>query len=185
MGKQKDKHVSIERDLINPNSPHAVAVRGHHFANAWRRACCNPTQPAQPDPFRLPSPDSIIATEWSSQFEALMKNRLVTGAARYGFATCRDSFHGYDIAASIQQRLAAYIRGTHASVSKRANAHDANSINANPLEPLIDIANLAMLEFIQRTRTGRFVIGATDDLQGSDIGHVATMGADSVSEKHQ
>ena len=66
-------------------------------------------------------------TEWSRDFEKLMRNRLLMGCMRYGEMKDKES-QGYDMIGSLVARLERY--------RKTGN-----------LECLVDIANLALLEF--------------------------------------
>lgn len=67
-------------------------------------------------------------TEWSSQFEKLMRNRLVMGSFRYEpFAAKRDSWN-YDTATEAIKRIRRY-------------QEDGNT------EHLVDAANMCLLEF--------------------------------------
>lgn len=81
---------------------------------------------------RLLSPrdsfETLKRTEWSSTFERLMRNRLLVGSFRYG--RLRDNHAKYDVISSIIRRAEAYQR-------------DGNQ------EHLVDIANLALVEFVR------------------------------------
>lgn len=73
--------------------------------------------------------DELRLSEWSPEFEKMMRNRLVMGAMRYGrFGTSEKS--GYDCIGSIIEKAKAY----------RATGND---------ELLVDIANLALVEFVE------------------------------------
>lgn len=78
---------------------------------------------------RLPAAASLAASEWSAEFELLMRNRLIMGAYRYGLMQRKP--RQYNRVGSIERRLAAYIK-------------DGNR------ERLVDIANICLLEFIER-----------------------------------
>lgn len=71
--------------------------------------------------------DQLIITEWSSQFEQLQRNRLIIGALRYGCFNDPKKKR-YNRCDSIHKRLKIY--------EKTRNT-----------EYLVDIANMAMLEF--------------------------------------
>jgi len=76
---------------------------------------------------RMPSLEELRQTEWSERFEQFMRNRLIMGAfrhARFGHPGKSD----YDCIQSMHQRLNRY-------------SSDGN------LEHLVDVANLAMVEF--------------------------------------
>lgn len=71
--------------------------------------------------------EELEDTQWSKEFEKLMRNRLILGALRYGkiHATGKPM---YDRTAAIQKRLDLYyVKGNK--------------------EYLVDIANLCLLEF--------------------------------------
>lgn len=91
--------------------------------DAWRRLC------GLPEPQAVPPLESLRRTEWSEEFEAYMRNRLVLGAMRYGLLRGPGK-RRYDRTQAIQCRLEAYCR-------------------TGNLEALVDIANLAMCEFIE------------------------------------
>lgn len=96
--------------------------------NLWLWKCGLPEKE-----FTLPV-ENIETTEWSTEFEKLMRNRLIMGALRYGRMG-----HGqipvgkptYDRCASIRQRLLNF--------EQTGNA-----------DWLVDIANLALLMFEER-----------------------------------
>ena len=73
--------------------------------------------------------DDLRRTEWSNQFELLMRNRLILGAVRYG-KLGEPNKPKYDRMSAILNRAARYIE-------------DGNQ------EHLVDVANLAMLEFVE------------------------------------
>lgn len=91
--------------------------------NAWRRLC------GMEELMAIPTVDinALQASEWSDKFEELMRNRLVMGALRYGKLHAPGK-PAWDRPASIQKRL--------------QNYHETGNT-----EMLVDIANLAMLEF--------------------------------------
>ena len=73
--------------------------------------------------------ESLARTEWSDEFEQFMRNRLVMGALRYGKlrASGKPQFRRL---AKIREKLEFY-------------AVDGND------ERLVDIANLALVEFVE------------------------------------
>lgn len=87
------------------------------------------------DPAPQPCPgrtlDDLARTEWSPQFERLMRNRLVMGALRYGLMHAPGKKQ-WDRPAGIRKRLRQY--------EETGN-----------LEYLVDVANLALLEFEEGT----------------------------------
>lgn len=76
-----------------------------------------------------PSLDDIIRLQSCPEFERLRQNRMVMGYLRYGGLRSQIGCNKYDNVGSIKQRLATYER-------------DHNR------EHLVDIANLAMVEFV-------------------------------------
>ena len=88
--------------------------------NAWRKLAGLPELSSN-------ALTRLALTEWSSRFEQLMRNRLIVGAFRYGRFRDKNK-PTYD-------RVAAIIKRAH---------HYQETGND---ELLVDIANLAMLEF--------------------------------------
>ena len=72
--------------------------------------------------------EQLRTTEWCPKFEALMRNRLLMGRFRYG-AMNEPGKGDYDCLKSIETRLRRY----------RETGND---------EHLVDIANLALVEFV-------------------------------------
>lgn len=73
--------------------------------------------------------DDLYNSEWDSEFEQLMRNRLVMGALRYGKMRVEDK-PVYDRISSMHKRLNLY--------SQTGNK-----------EFLVDVANLCLLEFVE------------------------------------
>lgn len=112
------------------------------FQEAWRWAVGLP----ESHNVAMPSLDELRKSEWSPEFEQLMRNRLIIGAFRYGrFGTPRPQ---YDRMASITKRAGLY-------------ATDGN------LEHLVDIANLALVEFVEGRHPLRH-FAAQDDVIHAD-----------------
>lgn len=97
--------------------------------------CVTPSKP-------MPSLDELRASEWSPEFENLMRNRLVMGAFRYGRIHSSGK-PAWDRVESIKQRIDAY--------EKMGNT-----------EYLVDIANMALLEFEEGTHPEKH-FASTDD----------------------
>jgi hypothetical protein len=95
-------------------------------------------------PDRVPSPDELRQTERSPEFERLRMNRKVLGAMRYGRLGDPDKPQ-YDRVADMIRRLWLY-------------ANDGNA------EHLVDVANLAELEFVEGARC----VQPTDDGQHTE-----------------
>jgi hypothetical protein len=77
--------------------------------------------------FSLYNLSDLKKTEWSDRFERLQRNRLLVGAYRYGLLNAPGKSQ-YNRCDNIKERLKKYIE-------------------TGNLEFLVDIANLAMLEF--------------------------------------
>lgn len=80
-----------------------------------------------PERSRVTDLEKLRLSEWSPEFETLMRNRLLMGYFRYGPFNRKDDID-YDRVGSIYQRIKQY--------KQTGNK-----------EFLVDIANLAMLEF--------------------------------------
>lgn len=94
------------------------------FRQAWRRSAGLLEESPQPS---RPSLDALRQSQWCAEFELLMRNRLIMGAFRYGlFSEQRTKRH--DNPTSIAKHLEAYQQSGNA-------------------EHLVDIANLALVEF--------------------------------------
>ena len=77
---------------------------------------------------RVLSLDSLKESEWCSEFEQLMRNRLIMGAFRYETFTDKGKSFSYDTAKEAIKRVQRYIA-------------DGNT------EHLVDAANMCLLEF--------------------------------------
>lgn len=82
-------------------------------------------------PRKMPPPESLRETEWFPEFEQLMRNRLLMGAFRYGLLAKKGE-QGY--------RMFDYLKSKVALYEQTGN-----------LECLVDIANMAGLEFLYPT----------------------------------
>jgi hypothetical protein len=91
-------------------------------------------------PQRVPDLDTLRRTERSPEFETLRMNRKVIGCMRYGRMGAAGKPR-YDRVSCMIRRLRAY-------------AQDRNA------EHLVDVANLAELEFVEGDHRG---VTATDD----------------------
>ena len=116
------------------------------LADLWRDLAGLP--PALP-PRAVPALEVLRATEWSPRFERLMRNRLILGAIRYGRLHAPNKLQ-YDRLAAMIKRIALY----------RDTGND---------ELLVDVANLALLEF-EEGRHPEKHFGTIDDGE-----HVATV----------
>lgn len=118
--------------------------RDYYMRNLWRwKAGLLENPPHKPNPNLWPE---YQRTEWSPDFERLMRNRLVQGAIRYGRMG-----HG-----SIPSGKPKYDRME--SIRKRLMFYEATG-NA---EWLVDIANMALLMFEERYHSN-FHLDSVDD----------------------
>ena len=125
-----------------------MTTSAHFMQNLWRWKVGLPEEPLTPKT-GIPA-DELLQTEWSPEFEKLMRARLVFGAYRYGRMG-----HGripkgkpkYDRCESIRKRLDFF--------EKTGNA-----------EWLVDVANMALLIFEERVHPNfnfKHIDGDTDD----------------------
>jgi hypothetical protein len=98
-------------------------------------------------PKRLPALASLCESEWSPEFERLMRNRLLMGAFRYGTfgEHAAAGRNGYDNVGSAIERLQAYRRTGNA-------------------EHLVDAANLCLKEWMVGDHPRRHFHAADDTL---------------------
>lgn len=89
-----------------------------------------------------PTYEALKATQWSPLFERLMRNRLIMGGLRYGVFGAPGK-PAYDNVGSMKRRLALY--------EETGN-----------LEHLVDLANIAMCEFIEGKHPKRHFEAADD-----------------------
>ena len=101
-------------------------TKEHFLQNLWRWAIGAPEVEESACQV-IKYDDAFWQTEWSTDFEKLMRNRLVMGAMRYGPMHSLNKPQ-YDRLKSIHKRIDQY--------EKTGN-----------LEYLVDVANLALLEF--------------------------------------
>jgi hypothetical protein len=85
-------------------------------------------------PQRAPPLESLQETEWSPEFERLMRNRLIMGGMRYGLLGAAGK-PKYDRVASMKKRLDLYLQDRNA-------------------EHLVDVANIALCEFVEGDHDG-------------------------------
>lgn len=97
----------------------------HFYKNLWRWKCNIPEQEKQ-KPFTF---EELYVSEWDSEFELLMRNRLVIGAFRYG-KNRSENKPKYNRVESMIKRLNKYT-------------------DTGNKEFLVDVANLCLLEFIE------------------------------------
>lgn len=118
--------------------------------NLWRWKCGLPeldgTEHAEP----TIDVDALRKSEWSNEFEQLMRNRLVMGAIRYGKIGAPGK-PTYDRVASMQKRLAKY--------TETGNK-----------EFLVDVANLCLLEFVECAHPNAH-FSAIDDGEHVEVQH--------------
>jgi len=111
-----------------------------YLANAWRRLA-GVLEIQTPN---IPAIESLRESEWSPKFERLMRNRLIMGAFRYGLlnATGKPKYDRMD------------------SIAKRAKLYK----DTGNIEILVDIANMALLEFEEGDHDSRHFKAADDGL---------------------
>lgn len=80
-----------------------------------------------PNEIARPDPAELRKTQWNSEFENLMRNRMVFGAFRYGTLE-ENAGRRWDFLASINRRLDAYFE-------------------TGNTENLVDVANYCLVEF--------------------------------------
>ena len=119
-------------------------VRRQFLDDAWRRAA---GRPERADPGARASVDELSRSEWSPEFEAAMRRRLIFGAYRYGCLGAPGKPR-YDRVASIRKRLALYEESGN-------------------LELLVDCAHLLLLEFVEGDHPKKH-FAASDD--GEHVG---------------
>ena len=95
-----------------------------YLDNLWRWSCGLPEVS-----YPLHDYQDLEKTEWSEEFEGMMRRRLIIGACRYGLLGAPGKPQ-YDRLANIVKRVALY-----RSTGNR--------------EFLVDIANLALLEYVE------------------------------------
>lgn len=123
-----------------------MTTREEFMADLWRRATGRPSKPEQPI-LRL---EDLEQSEWSPEFECLMRNRLLMGAYRYGTIGAPGKPR-YDHAADCIARLSLY-------------QEDGN------MEHLVDVANLCLLEFVEGRHPRRH-FAAQDDVLHTRSSH--------------
>lgn len=98
--------------------------------------------PKLPPKPTLPPLSELRKSEWNAHFETLMRNRLIMGAFRYGLFHSEEK-GAYDCVGSMYRRILRY--------------HETGN-----LEYLVDVANLAMIEFTEGRHPNRH-FAAIDD----------------------
>lgn len=101
-------------------------MTGFYLSNLWRWKCGIPEVEEVKSDI-----NTLIKTEWSVDFEILMRNRLVVGAYRYG-RMGKMGKPKYDRVSDMIRRLKEF------------------QIDGNK-EHLVDVANLSMMEFVETT----------------------------------
>jgi hypothetical protein len=90
----------------------------------------------------MPGPEQLAVTEWSPSFERAMRCRLQMGAFRYGRLGQKKPY--FDRVRGIKKRLEQY--------EETGN-----------LECLVDVGNLALLEYVEGTHPRRHFRSMSDD----------------------
>ena len=97
----------------------------HFLRNLWLWKCGLPEN----EPQKMASLEELKTTEWSDDFEKLMRNRLIMGAIRYGRIGDKNKIQYEHIDSMI----------------KRLNKYQESGNK----EYLVDVANLCLLEFVE------------------------------------
>jgi hypothetical protein len=97
----------------------------------------------------IPDLEILKVTEWSKKFEKLMRNRLLMGRFRYNSCLTDGKKNKYDSIGSIIKRAKEY----------KKTGND---------ELLVDIANIAMVEFEKGTHPHKH-FHATDDGEHAEL----------------
>lgn len=104
---------------------HADLLRQEFFSNAWRELAGR-----KPIEYRrMPDLEKLRETEWSADFERLMRNRLVMGAIRYG-------------------AIGAAGKPKYDRIGRAIKELDAFRKDQNT-ERLVDVANMMLLHFCE------------------------------------
>ena len=116
-------------------------TRKFYLNNLWRWKC-NLEEISEQNKEDIINVDELYQTEWSPEFEAYMHNRLVMGAIRYGKIN-QNGKPKYDRTGTMHKKIDLYL-------------HTGNK------ECLVDLANYAMVEYMEPTINGTY-FEATDD----------------------
>jgi len=116
-------------------------IRSQFMRNLWRWSTGRAERYIEVGQQLLPS--VMTNTEWSDEFERLMRNRLLFGAYRHGARIGDPSKARFDRIGSMRRRLEQY--------TKTGND-----------ELLVDVANLALLEFVEGDHPRKH-FASTDD----------------------
>lgn len=109
--------------------------------NLWRWKC-GMEELSEPKPEPKIDYEALKKSEWSSEFEGYMRRRLIMGAIRYGKINGRGK-PKYDRTNTMRKKVDLYV-------------------NTGNKEVLVDIANYAMIEFMEPTIDNTY-FEATDD----------------------
>jgi len=90
---------------------------------------------------------NLYSENWSSEFENLMRNRLIMGALRYNSKRLKTG-NKYDLIASIKSRI---------------NKYEATGNK----EWLVDVANYCLLEFVNETHPNAHFEAIDDEIHSS------------------
>lgn len=123
-----------------------MANRNFFLNNLWRWKCDLP-ELEEPKP-KMINIEELRESEWCEEFEQLMRNRLIMGAIRYGKLNEQDK-PTYERAKTMAKKVALYVETKNKEV-------------------LVDLANYAMIEYIEPTEEGTY-FAATDDMNHDTI----------------
>lgn len=115
------------------------------FKNLWLWKCGK----SEKQPMKKINFESLKKSEWCKEFETLMRNRLLMGAFRYGEMNSPNK-PKYDRINSIIKRLELY----------QKNGND---------EHLVDVANIAMMEFIEGDHPKKHFKSIDDGIHTNEI----------------
>ena len=120
--------------------------RKHFLQNLWRWSCgLSELEESKPKMIDI---DELRKSEWCEEFEQLMRNRLIMGAIRYGKLNEQDK-PTYERAKTMAKKVALYVETKNKEV-------------------LVDLANYAMIEYIEPSEEGTY-FAATDDMNHDTI----------------
>jgi len=125
--------------------------REFYLGNLWRWKC-GLKERTLPEYGKAPSIDFLERTQWDDQFARLMKNRLILGCLRYGR---NKSIQNSDLEK----------RDYRIDIMRRARLY----LHTGDIEQLVDIANVALLEFVKQRKRGVKMQSTEDAYHTPDV----------------
>lgn len=119
-----------------------------YLSNLWKWKCNMPEEVIA-NGLIHPSLEELRRTEWSNEFETLMRNRLIQGSFRYGRLGTSNK-PKYDRVTDIIRRVELY-RET------------------GNLELLVDVANLSLAEFVEGNHPKKHMESIDDGIHTQTI----------------